>query len=78
MNRATISTDHDEPEVVAAAVRPDNTPQVTTTVDGDAVETTIERETLGGLRATVGDYLRAVEVATETVRLVSETDQVDP
>lgn len=71
MNHAQISTTHDHPTAIAAAVAPDNTPEVNTTVDGDMVITTIERETLGGLRATVTDYLRAVRVADETAGLVT-------
>ncbi len=37
MRRAKIRTTHDSPERVARAVRPDNTDEVTTRVEGDAV-----------------------------------------
>ncbi|MFP4590060.1 MAG: KEOPS complex subunit Pcc1 [Halobacteriales archaeon] len=78
MNETTVRTVHADATAVAAAVGPDNTPEVRTRVEGDAVVTTIERETLGGLRATLEDYLRALAVADETVRLVRATDNVDP
>ena len=57
MREATIRTTHAEPETVAAALRPDNTGSMTTRVDGDTVVTHIERETTGGLHATVDDYV---------------------
>ncbi len=63
MRRATIRTEHDRPDVVAAALEPDNTDEMSTRVDGDAVVTTIERETTGGLRTTVDDYVTNVAVA---------------
>lgn len=78
MNHATIRTTHDDPAAIAAAVAPDNTPQVRTSVEGAAVVTTIERETLGGLRATVTDYLRAVRVADETAGLVTTETNDNP
>jgi tRNA threonylcarbamoyladenosine modification (KEOPS) complex Pcc1 subunit len=62
---ATIRTTHDSPEVVAAAVRPDNTAEMTTAVEGDRVVTTIERETASGLRATVDDYVVNLAVAAQ-------------
>jgi hypothetical protein len=66
MRQARIETDHDDADVVAAAVRPDNTESVTTAVDGDTVRTTIERSTTGGLQSTVDDYVVNLTVA-ETV-----------
>lgn len=78
MNHATIHTRHDDPETVAAAITPDNTPEVTTSVDDDGVTTTIERDSIGGLRATITDYLRAISVAEETVQLVTNDDKTDP
>jgi hypothetical protein len=67
MRRAQITTTHDDPPAarrVAAALRPDNTPEVDTSVDGARVVTTIERETTGGLHATVDDYVVNCTVAT--------------
>lgn len=78
MNETTIRTTHDDPSTIAAAVTPDNTPQVRTSVDDEQVVTTIQRETLGGLRATVTDYLRAIRVADETATLVTEKPNYHP
>lgn len=65
MKRATIQTTHDWPEVVAAALRPDNTAEMTTAVEDDRVVTTIERETASGLRSTVDDYVVNLTVAAQ-------------
>jgi len=74
MRRATIRTDVPTPEVVAAAVRPDNTPQMDTRVDDDSVVTTLERESTSGLRATTDDYVVNVTVAAEVVQRTTNTD----
>lgn len=66
MRRATVRTELADAERVAAAVRPDNTPEMATRVDDGAVVTTIERETTGGLRATLDDYLVNLGVAQTT------------
>jgi hypothetical protein len=63
--RAEIRTTHDDPGVVARALRPDNTPEIDTRIRGERVVTTIERETTGGLRTTVDDYVVNLTVATE-------------
>ncbi|MFB6163609.1 MAG: KEOPS complex subunit Pcc1 [Haloarculaceae archaeon] len=63
---ATITTTHGDPERaarVAAAVEPDNTDEMTTTVDGETVRTVLERETTGGLASTVDDYAVNVRIA---------------
>ena len=65
---ATIRTDVDEAEILAASVRPDNTPQIDTRVEDGAVVTAIERETTGGLRTTVDDYVVNLSVAQEVVQ----------
>jgi len=74
--RATIRTTHDRPEVIAAALRPDNTDEMTTRVEGDdgdrAVVTSIERDSTGGLRTTVDDYVTNLTVAQ---RLTDPTTQ---
>ncbi|WP_231754679.1 hypothetical protein, partial [Halapricum sp. CBA1109] len=41
---ARITTRHDDPEVVAAALAPDNTDEMTTRVEGDRVVTTVDRD----------------------------------
>jgi hypothetical protein len=66
MRRARFETEHEHPELVAAAVTPDNTDSMTTTVEGDSIVTVIERETTGGLQSTVDDYVVNLTVA-ETV-----------
>ncbi|PSQ32806.1 KEOPS complex Pcc1-like subunit [Halobacteriales archaeon SW_12_69_24] len=63
MRRATVRTAHDRPEVVAAALRPDNTAEMSTHVDGRTVVTRIERDSTGGLRTTVDDYVTNLQVA---------------
>ena len=65
MRRATLRTTHARPEVVAAALRPDNTAEMTTDIEGDQVVTTIERETASGLRSTVDDYVVNLTVAAQ-------------
>ena len=66
--RATIRTSHDAPGVVAAALRPDNTDEMTTRVDDEQVVTTIERPTTGGLQSTVDDYVVNLTVADRVVQ----------
>ncbi|WP_439026082.1 KEOPS complex subunit Pcc1 [Haloarchaeobius sp. DT45] len=66
--RATIRTEHDRPELVAAAVRPDNTDEMQTRVEDGTVVTHIERETTGGLHSTVDDYVVNVDVASRVVQ----------
>ncbi|WP_255150309.1 KEOPS complex subunit Pcc1 [Halorarius halobius] len=65
MRRATIRTRHADAETVAAALRPDNTAEMTTRVDGDCVVTTIERDSTSGLRTTVDDYVTNLQVAQQ-------------
>ena len=66
MRRARLETEHEDARLVADAVTPDNTDSMTTTVEGDSIVTVIERETTGGLQATVDDYVVNLTVA-ETV-----------
>ncbi len=66
MRRATVRTTHATPEyaaLVAGAVEPDNTDSMATHIDGRVVETTIERETTGGLHSSVDDYVVNLTVA---------------
>lgn len=64
MRRATIRTDLANADLVAAAVTPDNTPEMETHVSGETITTTIERETTGGLQSTIDDYVVNLTVAT--------------
>ncbi len=68
MPRATVRTTHDRPDLVAAAVAPDNTDQMATRVEGDRVVTTIERDATGGFRSTVDDYVTNIAVADTLTR----------
>jgi hypothetical protein len=75
--RATLRTTHDDPDIVAAALRPDNTDSMQTTVEGDELVTTIERDSTGGLQSTVDDYVVNVTVAqtvTEATRTHTTTN----
>jgi tRNA threonylcarbamoyladenosine modification (KEOPS) complex Pcc1 subunit len=67
MRRAEVRTELDRAELLAAAVRPDNTEQMETRSEDGAVVTTIERETTGGLRSTVDDYVVNLDVAARTI-----------
>ena len=66
MRRARLETEHEHARLVADPVIPDNTDSMTTTVEGDSIVTVVERETTGGLQATVDDYVVNLTVA-ETV-----------
>lgn len=61
--RAILQTTHTEPETVAAAITPDNTPEMRTRVEGGRVVTTIARDSPGGLHSTVDDYVVNLQVA---------------
>lgn len=66
--RARIETTHATPasaERIAAAIRPDNTAEMTTRVDGDRIVTEIRRDTTGGLRTSVDDYVVNVQVGAQ-------------
>ncbi|GGN96805.1 KEOPS complex subunit Pcc1 [Haloarcula pellucida] len=68
MRRAEIRTTHGSPARaarVAAALRPDNTDEMTTRVEDDAVVTTVERDSTGGLQSTVDDYVVNLRVAAQ-------------
>jgi hypothetical protein len=75
MRRADIETEHGSPAraaAVAAALRPDNTAEMTTRVEDDAVVTTIERDSTSGLQSTVDDYVVNLRVAAQ---LTNEPNQ---
>ena len=65
---ATIRTKSEDAEILASSVRPDNTPEIDTQVDDNRIITTIERETTGGLRTTIDDYVVNLAVAQEIVQ----------
>jgi hypothetical protein len=74
MKRARVETTHDDAATVAAALRPDNTPSMSTAVRDDVVRTTIERETAGGLQSTVDDYVVNLTVAQTVTEAAREHD----
>lgn len=74
MKRATIRTRHDQPATVAAAITPDNTPEMDTRVEDETVVTTIERETVGGLQSTVDDYVVNLSIAARTTALDTDDE----
>lgn len=79
MRRLRLRTDHgDDPgaRAVAAAVAPDNTDEMTTTVDGSTVVTTIERATTGSIQATADDYV--VNLRTAAQLTTDATIHTDP
>ncbi|NEU56767.1 KEOPS complex subunit Pcc1 [Halorussus sp. MSC15.2] len=65
---ATIRTELDDAAILAASVRPDNTPEIDTRAADGVIETSIERETTGGLRTTVDDYVVNLAVAQEVAQ----------
>lgn len=67
MRRATIRTRHDDASIIAEAIRPDNTDEMRTSVGDDEIETSIERESTGGLRTTIDDYVVNLQVAEAVV-----------
>lgn len=69
MRRATVATRPARPSVVAAAVRPDDTADIDTRVDGGRVVADIDREDTGGLRTTVDDYIVNLRVAADVVQI---------
>lgn len=73
MRRAVVETTHADAALVAAALSPDNTDSMRTEVDGDVVRTRIERETTGGLQATVDDYAVNLAVADAVIQSAHDT-----
>ncbi|SIR13303.1 hypothetical protein SAMN05421858_1544 [Haladaptatus litoreus] len=72
MRRATIRTELDDADVVAASLDPDNTPEMKTSVEDGEIVTHIERETIGGLQSTVDDYVVNLSVAAQTVQIAND------
>lgn len=60
----TLRTQVADADVVAAALQPDNTNEMTTHAEDGVVVTRIERESASGLQSTVDDYLVNLQVAT--------------
>ncbi|MFP8953558.1 KEOPS complex subunit Pcc1 [Natrialbaceae archaeon A-arb3/5] len=84
---ATIRTTHDDPDLVARALRPDNTDEMETTIErtggrdaeeADTVVTRIERETTGGLHSNVDDYIVNLAVATDVAQSGQTVQSPEP
>lgn len=72
MRRATVRTESPHAETVVAALEPDNTAEMETRVHDQTIKTTITRETTGGLRTTLDDYVVNLSVAERVTRTVTE------
>ena len=66
---ATVRTTHADAGIVAAALAPDDTDSMSVAVDGDRIETRIERPTTGGPRSTVDDYVVNLRVADRVIEI---------
>ena len=62
-----LETEHEDPGAVAAAVSPDNTEEMETSVEDGKVVTRIEREDVESAGATADDYMRNLIVADELI-----------
>ncbi|MDY7082968.1 MAG: KEOPS complex subunit Pcc1 [Halobacteria archaeon] len=67
-----FETTHDDAELVARAIAPDNTDEIETRAENGRVITTIERPSLGSLQTTADDYIRNLSVAAEIDELEFE------
>ena len=68
MKHAKVRTSHGDDataERIARALRPDNTDEIDTRVEGNRIVTVIDRETTGGLHATIDDYVVNLTVAAQ-------------
>jgi hypothetical protein len=66
MRRVELRTEHGtDATAIARAVRPDNTDRIETAVEDGTVVTTIQRESTGGLQATVDDYVVNLRTAAQ-------------
>ncbi len=70
--RATITSTVADPETIAAAIAPDNTDDVETTVTDGQVVTTMCRDRTASLEATVDDYVLNLAVATDVARIARQ------
>lgn len=75
--RARVRTEVDSPELVAASLRPDNTPQMDTRVEDGTLVTDIERDSTSGLQSTVDDYVVNLTVAVQLAETADRTQHTD-
>lgn len=62
-----------DPAIVAKAVAPDDTAEMTSRLDEGVLETRIERDAVGGLRSTVDDYVVNLGVALQVASTRPDT-----
>jgi uncharacterized FlgJ-related protein len=76
--RGRITTGHGNAACVASALAPDNLRSMTTTADGDRVNTAIEGTQLRSVIASVDDYLMNLAIAEDACSSFSQesADQV--
>jgi uncharacterized FlgJ-related protein len=76
--RGRITTGHGNAACVASALAPDNLRSMTTTADGDRVNTAIEGTQLRSVIASVDDYLMNLAIAEDACSSFSKesADQV--
>jgi hypothetical protein len=68
--QARIETDHGDHETarrLARALRPDNTAEMDTRVEGARLVTTIDRERTGSLQSTADDYVVNLQTGTQVL-----------
>jgi len=67
MRQTTVETIHDDSHIIAAALRPANTADMSTRVDSQVVTTTITRDSTSSLRSTVDNYVTNLTVAQQVI-----------
>lgn len=75
--QATIRTAVDHPAETASALRPDNTAEMRTWIEDGAVVAEIERDSTGGLRSSLDDYVVNLSVAVEVAQLANRHTNTD-
>jgi len=63
--RGKIVTSHENPRIIADALRPDNTKCIKTSCKGKKVITEFNADEIGTLIASVDDYLLNLQIAEE-------------
>ena len=67
MRRADLRIAHGRAATIAAALSPDDTADLHTTVEDGHLVARLERPTAGSLQATIDDYLVNLDVAVATI-----------
>lgn len=69
-----IITTHKNPHVIADAIKPDNTINMSTVCENESVITEFRLDEIGTLIATVDDYLLNLKIAEEMAKKDAERD----